>query len=257
MPLAETNWSTRTSRRLTWRTIRKSLVYSRGTRRSTGKCFHYTLRFLTPDDLDRLCDLQTEVVAKLPRPLPIYERDRLFFRDCVTERGCVVGAVDAGDLIGYATLFVPGPADINYGVDLGFAADQLARVAHLAGSAIHHAYRGNRLQSRLVAMREMFARRAGFHHLCGEVVPYNAISMANHFAHGYVLKGFRIDQFGLPNFILHKDLHHTPQRLVTAPIHEVPLDDISTYRRMIAKGYWGFRITRTLRTTQLAFSTFA
>ncbi len=244
-------------RNVLWHGIRRAVVYSRGTSRTTGEGFNYTLRFLHTSDVDELCRLQDAVLATLAKPFPIYERDAGFFAKCVTTRGCVVGALDRDRIVGYATLFLPTPYDTNYGSDLGLPSTQMSSVAHLAGSVTHPQYRGNGLQSRLVAMRDNFAAQTGYHHLCGEVVPNNAISMENHFHNGYVLKGFRFDKFGLPNYILHKNLSRRSMRIPHTDEHLAPVDNVAAYRSMMARGFWGYRIARLAGRDYLAYARFS
>jgi GNAT superfamily N-acetyltransferase len=169
----------------------------------------------------------------------------------------VVGAFHGVNLVAYATLHAPGVREENLGVDLGLPESELAYVAHLAGSAVDPEYRGNHLQSHLVDVREEFARQSGFRHLCGEVVPGNAISIHNHLAVGYYLKAFRFDHLGEPNFVLDKELQRPPRSLLATRLRERTTLDVAGFREMVEAGRWGFRTMNRPNGANIVFGRFA
>ncbi len=236
--------------------IRHREIPGRGTFRAGGGPFRYTIRVLAPEHADEVWRLQEKVLEPLDPPLPLYVREPEFFRRCMTESGCVVGAFHQGRLVAYATLHAPGRTEENLGADLGLSSAELPFVAHLAGSAVDPDYRGNHLQSVLVELRETFAREAGFRHLCGEVIPGNAVSIRNHLSVGYYLKAFRIDRLGEPNFVLDKELRG-PRPLLPVSLTEARVDDVEEYRRMMRDGRWGFRTTERDGATWISFGRFA
>lgn len=222
----------------------KEITTSRsGIIKKTGEPFECSFSFLNTADIDRICRLQSEVLAVAPSPLPLYVRDPDFFAKCIEDRGCIVGARHGENLIGYAVLCIPGSGAENYGVELRFAQSELEHVGHLAGSGVHPDYRGNGLQSCLVGLRGSYALSAGYHHLCGEVLPRNAISIQNHLSNGYFLKGFKIDRFDLSVYILHNDIRAEPELAADSRTTEAPIHDVVTYRRMMDAGLWGFGLT--------------
>ena len=237
--------------------VRQTVATGSGTVRNSGEPFEYTVRYLTPHDIEQLGMLQHAVLRVLPPPIPIYVRDAVFFHRCITERGCVAGAWHGDRLVGYATLHVPENRDENYGVDLGLPEEELPYTAHLAGSAVHADYRGNHLQARLAELRDTFAREAGFRHLCGEVYPSNFVSIQNHLNVGYFLRGFRIDCHGDPNFMLHKELNHQPRLLDPHDLRESEADDVTRYRVLLQEGRWGFRAVVKDGTGSIVFGHFA
>ena len=170
--------------------IRKVLIEGAGTIRNTGEPFEYRIRLLGDSDVDEICRLHRLILNSLPDQLLLYERDSDFFAGCVRGQGCVVGALAGDALVGYATMWFPGPGDDNYGTYLDLPRDELPHVAHLAGSSIHPRFRGNGLQLQLLRLRTAFASGAGYYHQCGEVLPGNVISIENHLSCGYFLKDF-------------------------------------------------------------------
>ncbi|MDH3732693.1 MAG: GNAT family N-acetyltransferase [Gemmatimonadota bacterium] len=237
--------------------IRRLELPGYGTLRETGERFRFSIRVLDSTRIADVVALQSEVLTPLEPPLPLYVRDRAFFERCIRGVGCVVGAFHANRLIAYATLNAPARGQVNLGVTLGLPDEDLPYVAHLAGSAVDPAYRGNRLQPHLVELRDEFARQAGFEHLCGEVVPVNSVSIRNHLAVGYLLKAFRIDGLGDPNFVLDKALQLGPPMMKPCEIRETPTDDIEGFRRMIAEGRWGFRTAKRSSGTVIEYGRFA
>jgi GNAT superfamily N-acetyltransferase len=237
--------------------VRQITASGEGTIRETGDPFAFSLRFLTGRDAAEVYRLQQRVLEVAPRPLPLYVRDREFFARCAVERGCVVGAWHEDELIGYAVLHVPLPGEENYGAQLRLPDAELGHVGHLGGSGVHPRYRGNKIQSRMVDLRRAYAHAAGYHHMCGEVLPSNIISIRNHLDRGYFLKGFKIDRFELSVFLLHSDTRGSPRRLDETDMPEAPIDDTATYRRMLQAGRWGFRVTKRDDRWNLCYGRFA
>jgi len=211
--------------------------------KTSGELFEYESRLLTVSDLAALLELHDEIMASLRDPLLLYRRDVDFFEECVRD-GCVAGAIHGARLIAYAALFVPGLDRTNYGRDLGLRGDDLLAVGHLAGSGVAPPYRGNRLQRELVVLRNCYAARSGHHHMCGEVVPTNVISIINHLAGGFYLCGHRIDDFGDRCFILHADLRRPPLRLPGDGTVEASISDLGRYVELVDGGRWGFEVVK-------------
>ncbi|MDX1578539.1 MAG: hypothetical protein R3266_08640 [Gemmatimonadota bacterium] len=211
--------------------------------RDNGEPFEYVVRLLRPADVQDLLALHEEILDSLPDPLLLYRRDADFFLECVTE-GCVTGAFHGSRLMAYAALWVPGLDRLNYGRDLGLSGEELEAVGHLAGSAVAPPYRGNRIQRELVALRNCYAGRSGHHHMCGEVVPTNIISIINHLSQGFYLTGHRIDEFGDRCFILHADLRREPRRVEGDRTVEAPVRDVDRYMELVDGGRWGYEVRK-------------
>jgi len=56
------------------------------------------------------------------------------------------------------------------------------------------------------------------------------------------LAGFRIDKYGLPCFILHKDMRSEQHLVEGDGIHELPLLDMDGYQEMLCEGRLGFEV---------------
>jgi ribosomal protein S18 acetylase RimI-like enzyme len=215
-----------------------------GVRRADGRSFDYQVRFLTPADIPLLLDLHQVVIDSLPQPVVLYERDAKFFEKCTTDQGCVVGAIHEGRMISYAALYRPLPGEENYGEDLELPSEDLHEVGHLAGSAVHPEYRGNGLQAKLVDLRSDFARESGVRHLCGEVLPMNIISIANHLREGFLLKADKIDKIGLVCYVLHMRLDRDERTRAAADTVDRNARDHGVCCQAMRDGRWGFEVVR-------------
>ncbi len=228
-----------------------------GTLRATGATFRYDVRLLDPSESRVVAALHRHVVSLLPPKLYLYERDERFFRDCLDAGGCVVGAFHGENMIGYATLQRPGAGKENYGEDLGLPPEALDRVGHLAGSAVKAEYRGNGLQRLLAESRDRAAHALGVEHMCGEVVPSNVISIANHLRQGYHLEVDKVDRFDLVCFVLHKRLSEDPRSEPSGQVFEVPAGDLDECRVQFRAGRCGFEVVRPTAGAHIRFSHFA
>jgi GNAT superfamily N-acetyltransferase len=234
----------------------KIAVTGRGIRRGDGVEFDYEVRFLTPTDVPLLLDLHKVVIDNLPEPVVLYERDADFFERCTSDRGCVVGALHAGRMISYAALFRPGPGEENYGEDLGLPHEELMNVGHLAGSAVRPEYRGNGLQAMLVDLRTRFARENGIQHMCGEVLPMNIISIANHLAEGFLLKADKIDKIGLVCYVLHMRLDIDERGSPVEDVVDRNARDPVVCCNAMRDGRWGYEVVREGRGPHIRFGRF-
>jgi len=202
-------------------------------------------------------ELHRIIIATLPQPLLLYERPPEFFVDCTGDCGCVFGAFHGDRVIAYAALYRPRPGEENYGNDLGLPQTELPHVGHLAGSAVDPEYRGNGLQRALVQLRTEFARRTRVRHMCGEVLPQNVISIANHLAKGFFLKAEKIDRVGLTCYLL--DRRVDVERLAgSAPsdIVERSARDPEACCEVLRSGRWGFEVVGLNTDPHIRFARF-
>ncbi len=169
----------------------------------------------------------------------------------------MAGAFHGESMIGYATLQRPRAGEENYGKDLGLPPEALDRVGHLAGSAVKAEYRGNGLQRLLAEARDRAARTLGVEHMCGEVVPGNVISIANHLRQGYHLEADKVDRFDLVCFVLHKRLSENPPSEPSGQMFEVPAGDPAACRVHLRAGRCGFEVVRPTADAHIRFSHFA
>lgn len=212
-------------------------------RRKTGqprKEVGYQMKFLDMNSIDVVIKLQEIMTQALPdkeifRLAPPEE-----FRDLLALQRSVIGVLTEDGLIAYNVVSFPGRDGDNFGADIGLAAGELEKVAHLKAVVVHPAYRGNQLQRRLAEIHQEVLRDLGYCHICSTVSPKNAISIQNHFASGFVIKGLKVKYGDRLRYIMYKNILRT---FVPGP-EVVGIDSTDNYSQklLIDRGFAGFEI---------------
>jgi len=201
----------------------------------------FTIFRLGPEDLDTICDLQQQVVATLPDPALYHPRPRERLGQCLSKEGLVIGTLVNGNLVGFRSIFYPGSSADNLGRDIGLPVLALDTVAHLEGSAILPAYKGNRLQIRMTAqaLRVAVAEHR-FQHLLSTVAPSNVASILDKFAVGMLIVRTIKKYCNLWRHIFYLDLDD-PIAIIPATTLAVPARDLATQVSLVEeKGYVGY-----------------
>lgn len=104
-------------------------------------------------------------------------------------RGVAYIAVDVSDgkKAGVFMVTYPGKSEENLGRDIGLPEEDLEKVAHMDSAVVLPAYRGNRLQYRLMQTAEEELIRCGYQYLCCTIHPENSYSRNNALRQGYEL----------------------------------------------------------------------
>jgi GNAT superfamily N-acetyltransferase len=200
----------------------------------------YQMKFLDVDSIDDLIKLQEIMVQALPdkeifRPTTTEE-----FRDLLALQRSVIGVLTEDGLIAYNIVCFPGKNGDNFGADIGLAPEELEKVAHLKAVVVHPAYRGNQLQRRLAENHQEVLRDLGYCHVCSTVSPRNAISLQNHFANGFVIKGLKVKYGDRLRYIMYKNIFrafvHGPE------VTEIESADTEGQKMLIDRGFAGFKI---------------
>lgn len=105
---------------------------------------------------------------------------------------------------GFFMAHFPGLSEKNLGRDAGLCEAELAKAAHMDSAAVLPAYRGHKLQARLVAAGERELAALGYRHLLCTVHPDNAYSLNNLTGLGYAVARTQEKYGGLPRHILYK-----------------------------------------------------
>ncbi len=114
-------------------------------------------------------------------------------------------AMDGERIAAAFDILHPGPADFNYGYDLGLPADELLQVVHMDTSAVHPDYRGMGLQRKMVHTAEKELAGKGRRILLCTVHPENRYSLDNMMKQGYTVQK-RVSKYGSERYILRKDI---------------------------------------------------
>ena len=167
-----------------------------------------------------------------------------FFTEHLGARGRILGAFDRGRLIAYGVLGLPNPGGYNLGRDLGLPQGELARVAHLAGAAVHPDWRGRGLQRRLTAERLRLAKSFARAHVISTVSPFNYCSWRNLVAHGLLVRRLASKYGGHLRYVLHRESGAEPElRRGQAVIRR--LHDADGQRELLERGWAGFALSQS------------
>lgn len=200
----------------------------------------YEVKFLDINSIDYVIKLQEIMVQALPDK-EIFRLTTLEeFRDILAVQRSVIGVLTKHGLIAYNVISFPGKEGDNFGVDIGLPQEELGKVAHLKAVVVHPDYRGNQLQRRLGKAHTEVIRDLGYRHVCSTVSPKNAVSIQNHFANGFVIKGLKVKYGDRLRYIMYKNIFHT---FVPGPdVAEVDGTDIDGQKTLIDRGFAGFKI---------------
>ncbi|MBE0531153.1 MAG: hypothetical protein IH626_10010 [Rhodospirillales bacterium] len=195
-------------------------------------------RRLGEAELDAVIALHRLVLAGMPAHLVAAETNA-FFADHMSRIGRTLGLFAEDRLIAYGVLGLPGPADPNFADDLGLAATERARVAHIDGIGVRPEWRGNRLQRVLTAWRIREAVLAGRSLVITTVAPGNGASLRNILAEGLTIRALR-QKYGGWRYLMVRDLN-TP--VVPPPDGGRWIDaaDVITQEHLLAAGSIGWK----------------
>jgi len=125
-------------------------------------------------------------------------------------------------------------------VDINLPQSELKKVAHLKAVVVHPAYRGNELQKRLANIHLKVLQELGYEHVCSTVSPKNAVSIQNHLANGFVIKGLKIKYGDRLRYIMYKNIFRT---FVPGPeVVAINSTDTDGQKMLIDRGLAGFEI---------------
>jgi ribosomal protein S18 acetylase RimI-like enzyme len=200
----------------------------------------YEMKFLDMTSIDDVMKLQEIMVQALPDKVVFRQTTPEEFRDLLALERSVIGVYTKDGLIAYNVVSFPGKDDDNFGADIGLAPEELEKVAHLKAVVVHPAYRGNQLQRRLAEIHQEILRDLGYCHVCSTVSPKNVISVQNHFASGFVIKGLKVKYIDRLRYIMYRNIFYT---FVRGPeVIGIDCTDIEGQKMLIDRGLVGFEI---------------
>lgn len=200
----------------------------------------YQIKFLDINSIDDVIKLQEIMVQALPDKEIFRLTTPEEFRDILVEQRSVIGVLTKHGLIAYNVVSFPGKEGDNFGIDIGLAQGELGKVAHLKAVVVHPDYRGNQLQRRLGKAHTEVIRDLGYRHVCSTVSPKNAVSIQNHFANGFVIKGLKVKYGDRLRYIMYKNIFRS---FVPAPeVIGIDSTDTDGQKTLIDRGFAGFEI---------------
>jgi ribosomal protein S18 acetylase RimI-like enzyme len=200
----------------------------------------YEMRFLNKGYLEDITKLQ-EIMAQNLQDKEIFRLTAPEeFRELLAQKRTVIGVLTEDGLIAYNMVCFPKEDGDNFGVDINLPQSELKKVAHLKAVVVHPAYRGNELQKRLANIHLKVLQELGYEHVCSTVSPKNTISIQNHLASGFVVKGLKIKYGDRLRYIMYKNIFRT---FVPGP-KVVAINSIDTdgQKMLIDQGFVGFKI---------------
>jgi GNAT superfamily N-acetyltransferase len=200
----------------------------------------YQMKFLDENDIDDVIKLQKIMAQALPDKEIFRLTTPEEFRDLLALHRSVIGVLTEDGLAAYNIVSFPGKDCDNFGADIGLAQGELEKVAHLKAVVVHPAYRGNQLQRRLAEIHLGVLRDLGYCHVCSTVSPKNAISIQNHCANGFVIKGLKVKYGDRLRYIMYKNIFRT----FVPGSETVGIDSTDTdgQKELIDLGFAGFDI---------------
>ena len=202
------------------------------------------IRLLEEPELPQVLELHALSLSLAAKPGLVKPDEPRFFAEHLQVRGRILGFFEGERLVAYAVLGLPNLGGYNLGEDMRLPARELARVAHLAGAAVHPDWRGRGLQRRLTAERLALAERFGRAHVISTVSPFNHFSWRNLVAHGLLVRWLASKYGGHLRYVLHRELGAEPA-LRREQAERRLLRDADGQRALLEQGWAGFALSQT------------
>lgn len=168
-----------------------------------------TARFkmLDLDYIDKIIELEGEVINKLADKDLYAITTREEYIECITCGGYILGCVTLDDeLVAIGVYVKYGYSEHNYGYDLDISGDELLYVGQIQSTAVKEEYRGNGLQRIICNNLENIARKEDTKVLGATVSPKNLYSLNNFKRMGYTVQKEKIKYGNYLRYILKKEL---------------------------------------------------
>jgi ribosomal protein S18 acetylase RimI-like enzyme len=197
----------------------------------------YEMRFLDENAARDVFFLQESIIRSLRESEIFKGHDGGYLEELFLLERSAIGVLTNEGLIAYNLIHIPSDDLDNLGTDLKFSKQELKRVIHLQASAVHPAYRGNALQTRMIKTHLAVIRSLGFEHVCCTVSPKNPASLRNVLAAGFQIRALKPKFHGWWRFIMHKNILHP----ATFSGEEIKINgsDIHGQLSLLDKGFSG------------------
>ena len=221
----------------------------------------YQIITLGREHLEQIMELQSLALGQLRNKEWCVYLSTDEYIDLLGEKGLVLGAVDAGELIAiYSALFPGKHHPENLGQDLNLPADELERVCHLEIAFVHPDYRGQGLYY-LLGERIISTVEAGssVRHLCGTIEPGNIPTLNNALLLGMQIVKMQNMYGGLRRFIIYRDLFQADDRNDKNTVPKtvtVDCNDLARQQELLQSGWRGVRVIQKPEATFIVYSGF-
>lgn len=174
-----------------------------------GECngLELGVRYLHDSDLTAIEAVQQAVVADVDKANRYEPLSTQEFMKLLSDQ-TIIGAFHKDALIAFRALLIPPLDDDHLGRDIGYPAEELARIIYQEVTNVHPSYRGYRVQQFLGRLlMEALTEDEKFDLVCATVAPFNIPSLKDKFALGLRIGGLKPKYGGKLRYIFMKELH--------------------------------------------------
>ena len=131
--------------------------------------------------------------------------DESYIAGHIAEKGFIITAkTERGEMSGFFIIDMPGAADKNLGHFLNLSEKELMLVAHMDSVVVSYAFRGHKLQRRMLEAAEKELSDTSYTYLLATVHPDNRYSLNSMLSLGYQIIGTYPCYGGLTRHVLLK-----------------------------------------------------
>lgn len=165
------------------------------------------ITYAVKEDMDEIEHIMNQVLGSMEHKEWYVTDDRAFLERHIEKEGYILKYMENETIAGFLVVRHPGVATDNLGREIENCNEELlGKVAHMESAAVLPAYRGQRIQKKLLEAAEEQERKLGMHYLMATVHPDNVYSCANLETLGYRCLKETSKYGGLPRLILYKEL---------------------------------------------------
>lgn len=176
-------------------------------RRKDGSVVKGELRKLTTLDIEKIMEIQEEIIDGLPNKelfAPSSKEEFLFYLEKV---GAGLGVFTEEDkLIAMGIFGALGDDEHNYGYDLNLKKEELKDVGQIESTVVLEEYRGNKLQRIICEELEKIGVEKGMKIMTATASPLNPFSVNTFVNMGYDIVLEKIKYEGLRRYVLRKNI---------------------------------------------------
>lgn len=198
----------------------------------------YYVRRLTVEDLQRILDLQQEVVKALPNQETLEPLSAEEFLFILKGNGLMIGIFNHDRLIAFRALLIPIVDDQSLGRDIGLTDEaDLKRILYQEISNVHPDFRGYGLQKKMATIIMNQIDTSKFDYVLATVMPYNIPSIKDKFHQGMYIAALK-EKYGRKlRYIFVKYLHKHLQLRDESVF--ISMGDIEGQQNLLHNGYVG------------------
>ncbi len=222
-------------------------------KKNNNENIKYHMILLDESYLTDVMYLQEKIIhevnnSHLYDPVTLDSMKKRFMRE-----GRIIGAFSDHRIIAFRVIHFPPHGDDNFGIDIDLPEDELHKVAHLAATVVHPAYRGNSLAFKMNMHAIKIIRDLDYCHLCSTVSPSNYANIVTLFKTGLIIKEVKEKYGGKLRYIFYQNLSN-PITMKTKEEINIRIDDIYNQKKLLWKGYYGYKINRNDTKFEIIYS---